>query len=166
MAKDLVNKKSKVHFEPDNVDIAVEPGANLLETAIQAGARIYASCGGAGTCGTCKVLIEKGEVATTRTAKVSAEEFRQGLRQACQSRIVTDLAVHIPVESRLETAVIDRERKGITTTNQQIEALATGWKFHPPLSKFFIKLPPPTVQDNVSDLSRVLRGLKQQYKLR
>ncbi|MBI2329425.1 MAG: DUF4445 domain-containing protein [Chloroflexi bacterium] len=166
MAKDLVNKKSKVHFEPDNVDIAVEPGANLLETAIQAGARIYASCGGAGTCGTCKVLIEKGEVATTRTAKVSAEEFRQGLRQACQSRIVTDLAVHIPVESRLETAVIDRERKGITTTNQQIEALATGWRFSPPLSKFFVELPPPTLRDNVSDLSRVLRGLKQRYKLR
>jgi len=154
--KDLTSKKRIVYFEPDNVDIAVEQGSNLLETAIRAGARIYASCGGSGTCGTCKVLIEKGEVESTRTARISDEEFRQGLRQACQSRIITDLAVHIPVESRLETAVLDRERKG----------MATGWRFNPPLSKFFVELPPPTLQDNVSDLSRVLRGLKQRHKLR
>ena len=166
MAKDLAGKKKKVRFEPDNVDIAVEQGTNLLETAIQAGARIYASCGGAGNCGTCKVLIEKGEVETTRTVKVSDEEFRQGLRQACQSRIITDLAVHIPVESRLGTAVIARESKGMATGTQPMEALATGWRFSPPLSKFFVKLPPPTLRDNVSDLSRLLRGLKQRYKLR
>jgi len=166
MAKGLVGKKREVHFEPDNVSIAVEQGANLLEMAIQAGARIYASCGGSGTCGTCKVLVEKGEVESIRTARVSDEDFRQGLRQACQSRIITDLAVHIPVESRLETAVLDRERKVMETSNRQLEALATGWRFNPPLGKFFVELPPPTLQDNVSDLSRVLRGLRQRYKLR
>ncbi|MBI4283390.1 MAG: DUF4445 domain-containing protein [Chloroflexi bacterium] len=166
MPQDSFGKKRRVHFQPDNIEILVEPGANLREAAIQAGVRLIATCGGAGTCGTCKVLIEKGEVGTTRTPRVSDEEFQQGIRQACQSRVITDLVVRIPVESRLETAVLTRERKGMATGNQQLEALATGWKFHPPLSKFFIKLPPPTVQDNVSDLSRVLRGLKQQYKLR
>ena len=166
MAKDLAGKKNKVRFEPDDVDIAVEQGTNLLETAIQAGVRIYASCGGAGTCGTCKVLIEKGEGETTRTAKISDKEFRQGVRQACQSRVITDLTVHIPVESRLEITVLDRESKGMVTGNQPMEALATGWRFGPPLSKFFVELPPPTLRDNVSDLSRLLRGLKQRYKLR
>ncbi|MBI3040425.1 MAG: DUF4445 domain-containing protein, partial [Chloroflexi bacterium] len=39
-------------------------------------------------------------------------------------------------------------------------------RFSPPLSKFFVELPPPTLRDNVSDLSRVLRGLKQRYKLK
>ena len=57
--------KRKVHFSPDNVDIVVEQGTNLLEAAINAGVHINASCGGAGTCGTCKVLIEKGKVETT-----------------------------------------------------------------------------------------------------
>jgi len=45
------------------------------------------------------------------------------------------------------------------------DALATGWRFNPPLRKFFVRLPPPTLEDNVSDLSRVLRSLKQQHKL-
>ncbi|MFC1916330.1 ASKHA domain-containing protein [Chloroflexota bacterium] len=159
MAKILPNKKIKVHFNPDNVDIVVEQGENLLQAAIAAGVRIHASCGGAGTCGTCKVTIEKGEVETTRTKKISAEEYRQGIRQACQSRVLTDLTVYVPVESRLEKAVLSREQQRVS------EILATGWRFKPPLSKFFIELPPPTLEDNTSDLSRLLRGLKKRYNL-
>ena len=113
MTKDLSNKKIRVHFDPDNVDIVVEEGENLLEAAIAAGVHINASCGGAGVCGTCKVLIEKGEVESIRSEKLSEEEYKRGFRQACQSRIVTDLVVDIPVESRLETAVLDRERVGV-----------------------------------------------------
>ena len=159
MAKVLLKKKLKVHFDPDNVDIVVEQGENLLQAAIAAGVHIYASCGGNGTCGTCKVLIEKGEVESNKTEKVSEEEYKQGVRQACQSRVITDLTVYVPVESRLEKAVLSREKKVVS------EALATGWRFKPPLSKFFIELPPPTLEDNTSDLSRLLRSLRQQHNL-
>lgn len=159
MAKDAANKKLKIHFTPDGVDTLVEPGTNLLEAAIDAGVHIYASCGGAGTCGTCKVLIEKGKVETTRTRKVSEEEYKQGIRQACQSRVLTDLGVYVLVESRLEKAVISREKDKVS------EALATGWRFKPPLSKLFLELPPPTSEDNISDLSRLVRGIKQRYNL-
>ena len=162
MTKDSTKEKRQVHFDPDNVDIIVEQGENLLEAAIAAGVHINASCGGAGVCGTCKVLIKQGQVESTRTEKISAEEYEQGLRQACQSRIITDLVVDIPVESRLETAVLDRERVGVI---QPLEALATGWRFKPPLSKLFVELPPPTLKDNTGDLSRLLRGIKQRYHL-
>ena len=162
MMKDSTREKRGVHFDPDNVDIAVEEGANLLEAAIAAGVHINASCGGAGVCGTCKVLIKQGQVESARTEKISAEEYEQGLRQACQSRIITDLVIDIPVESRLETAVLDRERVGVI---QPLEALATGWRFKPPLSKLFVELPPPTLKDNTGDLSRLLRGIKQRYHL-
>ncbi len=158
MVKSLTGKK-RIHFEPDNVDITVEQGANLLESAIQAGVRIYASCGGNGTCGTCKVLIKEGAVETTRTKQVSDAEYQQGMRQACQSRVLTDLTVYLPVESRLEKAVVSREKRRVA------EVLATGWTFKPPLSKLFVELPLPSVEDNVSDLSRLLRGLKRQYHL-
>lgn len=159
MAEASRKKKVKVHFNPDNVDITVELGENLLQAAIAAGVRIYASCGGNGTCGTCKVLIEKGEVETTKTKRLSEDEYRQGIRQACQSRVMTDLTVYVLVESRLEKAVLSREEKRVS------EVLATGWRFTPPLSKFYIELPPPTIEDNASDLTRLLRGLKRRYNL-
>ena len=159
MAKTADKKRFKVHFNPDNVEIVVDQGENLLQAAIAAGVRIYASCGGAGTCGTCKVQIEKGDVATTRTDKISDEEFSKGIRQACQSRVLSDLSVYVPVESRLEKAVLAREQKQVS------EVLATGWRFTPPLSKYFVELPPPTLDDNTSDLTRLVRGLKQRYHL-
>ncbi len=159
MTKNLANKKRRVHFTPDNVNILVEQGANLLQAAIDAGVHISASCGGAGVCGTCKVLIEEGEVESTRTEKLSDEEYEQGLRQACQSRVLTDLTVYVPVESRLERAVLSRESEGM------VEALATGWRFNPPLNKCYVELPPPTLKDNTCDLSRLLRGVKQRCYL-
>ncbi|MEE9400139.1 MAG: ASKHA domain-containing protein [Dehalococcoidales bacterium] len=159
MKESLLKKRVKVHFNPDNVDIEVERGDNLLQAAIAAGVSIYASCGGSGTCGTCKVLIEKGEVETNRTPKLSDEEYKQGIRQACQSKVITDLTAYVPVESRLEKAVVAREKQRVS------EVLATGWRFKPPLSKFFVELPPSSPKDNASDLSRLLRGLRQRYHL-
>ncbi|MFC1969298.1 ASKHA domain-containing protein [Chloroflexota bacterium] len=159
MTKKSAQKNLKVHFEPDNTEVLIEPGANLLEAAIDAGVRITASCGGAGVCGTCKVVIKSGEVDSIRTDKVSDKEWGQGTRQACQSKVLTDLSVHVPVESRLERAVVARERKGMG------ETVATGWKFRPLLSKYYLELPAPTLEDNASDLSRLLRGLKQRHKL-
>jgi uncharacterized 2Fe-2S/4Fe-4S cluster protein (DUF4445 family) len=161
MAEGSPVKKYTVHFEPDNVDIAVEPGANLMETAIAAGVHINASCGGAGVCGTCKVLVKKGKVESTRTDKVSNKEYETGIRQSCQSQVASDLIVEIPVESRLEKAVLGREKKEIAA--QMPLSLAVGWQFHPPVGKFYLELAPPTLKDNTSDLSRLLRGLRQQY---
>ena len=165
MKKDMTYKKVTVHFEPDNVDIIVERGASLLQAAIDAGVHITASCGGAGVCGTCKVLIEKGEVESSRSEKLSQEEWEQGIRQACQSRVLTDLTVNVPVESRLETAVVSREIEMTTGGAGPAEAIATGWRFKPPLNKCYVELPPPTSADNTSDLSRLLRGLKKKCSL-
>ncbi|MEE8194579.1 MAG: ASKHA domain-containing protein [Dehalococcoidales bacterium] len=163
MAQDPPDKNYSVHFEPDNIDIVVEPGANLMETAIAAGVHINASCGGASTCGTCNVVIKKGKVETKRTNKVSDIDYARGTRQSCQSRVVSDLIVEIPVESRLEKEVLAREK--IELVAQMPLALATGWQFNPPVSKLYIELPPPTMKDNKSDLSRLLKGLRQQYRL-
>ena len=159
MTKDLSSKKRRVHFEPDNVDIIAEQGDSLLEKAIDAGIRLTASCGGQGTCGTCKVLIKSGEVATTRTKMLSDEEYARGLRQACQSHVLTDLVVSVPVESRLEKVVSSREAK------KAADVIAAGWRFKPPLTKLYVELPSPTLVDNIGDLSRLLRGIKKRYSL-
>ncbi len=150
-----------VHFEPDNIDIAVESGTSLMEAAVAAGVHINASCGGAGVCGTCNVLIKSGDVESRRTDKISAADYEKGVRQSCQSEVLSDLVVEIPVESRLEKAVINREQSGIKS--QTPAALVSGWDFNPPLKKLYLELSPPTMEDNSSDLSRLLRGIRQQY---
>jgi uncharacterized 2Fe-2S/4Fe-4S cluster protein (DUF4445 family) len=160
-----VKKKLRVHFSPDNIDITVPEGGSLLTAALSAGVHINAACGGNGVCGTCKILVRKGEVASAPSDKLSTEEYQQGYRLACQSRVLSDLVIDIPVESRLETAVLSRELRMATAEAKAAELVATGWVFNPPLSKCYVELAPPTIKDNVSDLSRLLRGLKRRCNL-
>lgn len=152
--------KRKIHFEPGNIDVVVDEGTNLLDAAIRAGLRLVASCGGAGTCGTCKVLIKKGQVKSTQSGKISPEEYKLGFRLACQSKILSDLVVHIPVES-----LLDDQKHKESAVNKPQQPLVRGWKFNPPLKKYYLDMPQPTITDNISDLSRVLRSLKQSYQL-
>jgi uncharacterized 2Fe-2S/4Fe-4S cluster protein (DUF4445 family) len=156
MVKKTLGKDVKVHFDPDKIDIKVKQGTNLLQAALDAGVHINASCGGAGVCGTCRVSIEKGEVESERSDKLSEKDYENGIRLACRSRVITDVTVYIPVESRLEKAVVSREEK------RAPEATASGWRYMPPLRKCYLELTPPTIGDNTSDLSRLLRHAKQQ----
>ncbi len=155
--------RCNVHFEPDNIKIQADEGANLMETAVAAGVHINASCGGAGVCGTCNVFVKSGQVESIRTNKISQNDYDNGIRQACQTRIFSDLNVEIPVGSRLEKAVLSREVQEVSA--QKPVTLVSGWSFNPPVTKVCLELPKPTIEDNVSDLSRLLRSIKQQCKL-
>lgn len=151
--------KIKIRFMPDNIETTVDKGTNLLSAALQAGVHIYASCGGSGVCGTCKVKILEGSVESTRSEKITPEEYEQGIRQACRSLAAGDLVVQIPSSSRLDKAIQAKERKkasGVT---------ATGWKFDPPIKKIYLELPPATPQDNANDLFRLMWGLDQFHNL-
>jgi len=151
----------RVKFEPDNIDIVVDEGVNLMQAAIAAGVHINASCGGAGTCGTCNVLVKEGRVESQKTAKVTDANYKKGVRQSCQSKVTSNLVVEIPIESRLETAVLSQEKLGVAALGQP---LATGWRFAPPVEKRFLKLTPPSLEDNASDLSRLLRCIDKQCR--
>ena len=159
-----MSNKRKVQFEPYNIEILVDDGTNLLEAASSAGLYLVASCGGAGTCGTCKVQIKDGEVESKQTARISNKEYQQGIRQACQSRIISDIKVYIPVESILDKAVLNQKRSAVNIDIPK-GALVAGGQFNPPFTKYYLEMPQPTATDNTSDLSRILRGLKQDYQL-
>jgi len=156
-----------VRFQPHNREIQVAKGENLLKAAMEAGIYIQASCGGEGICGKCRVLIEKGDVESPRGASISEEDFQRGLRQACQTRIISDLEVRIPVESELDKKVIARGRGRISAgrkvSHQELESLVLGWCFNPALRKHYVEMEPPTIKDNRSDLSRVLLAMKKHY---
>lgn len=139
----------------------------MLKAAMEAGIYIQASCGGEGVCGKCRVLIEKGEVESPRGPKLSEEDFQKGIRQACQTRILSDLEVRILVESELDKRFIARARERISAgrkvSYQELESLVLGWCFNPALHKHYVEMEPPTIKDNRSDLSRVLLAMKKHY---
>jgi uncharacterized 2Fe-2S/4Fe-4S cluster protein (DUF4445 family) len=151
--------KLKVHFLPDDIVATVNKGDNLMSAAVAAGVHINASCGGMGVCNTCKVKISNGTVESNNEEQLNSDEYYQGIRLACRSLILSDLTVIIPPESRLDKAVQADERK------KSAGVSAAGWRFNPPLKKYYLELPPATLKDNANDLFRLMWGLKQTYDL-
>lgn len=85
-----------ITFLPYDLTVEVEEGANLLKAALAAGVHINASCGGAGVCGKCRVILEAGALDCPETTLLTREEWQQGYRQACQCLVQSDVVVRIP----------------------------------------------------------------------
>lgn len=163
----MPEKRYTVRFEPDGVSIDVYREAeNLLRVAMVAGVHVNASCGGAGTCGKCKVKVLEGEHRAKRSAKLSDAEWDEGYRLACQTEILGDLVVEIPVESRYEKDVLSRK---LTKTapehvlaQARLDSVYAGIKAEPSVRKYYLELHPPTEEDNASDMGRLGQALKRE----
>ncbi|MGB9698340.1 MAG: ASKHA domain-containing protein [Thermodesulfobacteriota bacterium] len=156
-------------FYPDNQEIRVKGGENLLKAAMEAGVYIPASCGGEGVCGQCRVIIEKGDVDSPPSPKISAAEYQKGVRLACQTKVLSDVEVRLPVKAQLDKKLISRTRErvraGRKVSHHELESLVLGWCFNPAVRKYYIEMEPPSSQDNRSDLARLLWALRKQHGL-
>jgi len=162
-------EKITITFLPANKTLQAQKGSNLLALAVEAGIYITAACGGVGACGKCRVLIQSGEVDCRDCSQVPPEEFAKGYRLACQSYVLSDATILVPPELHPPEAIgstaapckpVHRQ-----AVSQELEHLVSGAWYNPALKKFTVTLDPPTIADNVSDLSRLLRALKKQHNL-
>jgi Na+-transporting NADH:ubiquinone oxidoreductase subunit F len=78
----------------------VEGGTSLLSTLKEHNLFIPSACGGRGSCGLCKVRVERGGGMTlpTEEAWLSDAEKKERVRLSCQLRVKDDLAVRVPEE--------------------------------------------------------------------
>jgi uncharacterized 2Fe-2S/4Fe-4S cluster protein (DUF4445 family) len=157
----------KITFKPYDLSVEVPEGENLLRAALQASVHINASCGGAGVCGKCRIILESGDLDCAPTTLLSKEEWDLGYRQACQCTVTSDLVVRIPPESLLDKKTITRRKAGLSLRPAPIDvaALKEQGLYDPAFQKKFLKLPPATLSDNVCDLSRLENGLNREHGL-
>ena len=158
--------KHKILFQPHGKSILVDDGETVIRAALAAGVHVNASCGGEGVCGKCRVLIEEGEIEEGITEKLSPEDIEKGYRLACRSKVKSDLVVRIPVESDVDTMALQlmsTPRKTARIKAVNLEDLKEKGLFIPPVEKKYLELPPPTVQDNIADVTRIVRSLRNEH---
>jgi uncharacterized 2Fe-2S/4Fe-4S cluster protein (DUF4445 family) len=154
---------NKVTFLPHGREIEVPAGESLIRAALNAGVHINASCGGEGVCGKCRVLIEQGEVRSGVSERLDAEDVARGYRLACLSEVTSDVVVRIPVESSIDVSVLNKQastRRKATIKQVDFNSLKEQGLFIPPVEKIFLQLPPPDVQNNMPDVTRLIEYLK------
>jgi uncharacterized 2Fe-2S/4Fe-4S cluster protein (DUF4445 family) len=139
-----VTAQFHVTFLPDASETWVPEGITLLQAAAVANVAIDAPCGDRGICGKCKVRVLGGLTAPTLPEKtlIPVDELEGGWRLACQTRVYQDMTVQVP-ERALQPAVVP------------LSAIAP----RPAVRKLHVTMPEPTIEDAVSDLSRLYREL-------
>ena len=75
-------------------------GGKLLGALGNAGLFVSSACGGAGTCGVCRVKVFEGGgvILPTETSHITMREAREGYRLACQVTVKQNMKIEIPDE--------------------------------------------------------------------
>ena len=139
-------------LQPIGKRIDVHEGTNLLDACQQAGVELVAICGGSGVCGTCRVRLLKGKLSDyslTELAELTDAERAEGIRQACQVEVLSDITIEIPPES-----LSAPQRLSIEGQDLDFE-----WQRHI-VQAFDIETTPATLTDLRPDTTRILDALR------
>jgi uncharacterized 2Fe-2S/4Fe-4S cluster protein (DUF4445 family) len=125
----------------------VPAGTTLFDCASWNGVAIDSTCGGHGTCKKCKVKVVSGRqsVSSVDPRAFSPDELRAGWRLACRAQAEEDLVVEVPpLQTRPKAALAGVGRHVI---------------LRPAVQKRYLELTEPTLEDQTSDLERVLAAV-------
>lgn len=97
-------KQVKVIFEPGHIIATGNENMTISELATSAGVEIYKPCGGNGTCGKCKVIVESFNNPPTNQEirLLSQEELSNNVRLACQSKINDNMKIEILTDENVK----------------------------------------------------------------
>jgi len=153
-------RRAQVTFWPEGERVSVPLETSLLAAAKLAGVDLASSCGGDGLCGKCQVIVRKGNVTALPTSLLSREEIRQDRVLACQTNVAGDVEVEIPPESRDEAAqiLIDVDAQRFRALYPSAAAIEV--QLAPLTRKLCLDLPRPSLDDSLSDQSRLFREIR------
>ena len=138
--------------------IEVSAGESVLGALKRSEIYLTASCGGKGTCGKCKVKLTGGSAEILSYAKLTKEEREGGITLACRTFPKGDISIEIPGSSML--TVGDKIAMGRSRDLLGL-LISLGARINPAVRRIELKLPPPTIEDHISDLERLRRALSE-----
>jgi uncharacterized 2Fe-2S/4Fe-4S cluster protein (DUF4445 family) len=144
------SKSFNVDFEPIGRRVEIIEGESLLTAAQTAGVQIISLCGGVGACESCRIRLISGQLTPPTLEEregLGSEDLAKGFRLACQAIPLSDVKVEVPPES-------------LTTSQRlQIEGQEIVIEVDPVVIPLELRLPPPTLEDLRSDVTRVSEAL-------
>jgi uncharacterized 2Fe-2S/4Fe-4S cluster protein (DUF4445 family) len=131
---------------PAQRKIRVPPGVTVFDSASWNGIAIDSTCGGHGTCHKCKVQLAPATPATRHDERTfSKDQLNGGWRLACLARATRNHDVVVPpLTTRPKAATVGVGRQVI---------------LRPAVQKRYVELTEPTLEDQTTDLDRLLAAI-------
>jgi len=154
----------RVRFVGLDKTVVVKKGTTLLDAAHKAEITINNLCGGDGICGRCRMIVKEGEISGAVSGKLTREEIKAGYVLACQTVVEGDVVVEIPPE----TLARDRRRADEDADrflSFRPSMYSTLYAPAPLVTKVYIELDPPTLENNTADHQRVCEAIQREVKV-
>ncbi len=134
----------ELSFTPSGRTVRVPSGVTVFDAASWNGIAIDSTCGGHGTCKKCKVKVLDPAAAIHRldVRSFSEEQLAQGWRLACLAQATRNVEIDVPpMTTRPKAATVGVGRQVI---------------LRPALQKRYVELDEPTLQDQRTDVQRIM----------
>ena len=103
----------------------------------------------------------KGRCLIRWDSKISAADYDDGYRLACRTAVLSNVIIDVPLESQVDrTALRRKPRRPYVLSTVGPDRFIRTWKVDPLVVKLHVKLPVPTLDDNIADLDRLVRELR------
>lgn len=164
----MIDKNVRVIFQPSGRRGEVPKEISVIEASRRLGADIEALCGEKKVCGKCKIRIEEGffekygidskrsHVSPWQEEEekfINAEERTAGYRLGCVAKILGDLLVFVPEESRAGKQVVSKAARDIHIDH------------NPAIKLYYVEAEKPSFEEPTGDFERVCAQLQKKYNL-
>lgn len=156
-----MNKKYKVKFFPFESTVSVSSGTSILDAARKANLPLKVTCGAKGTCGDCVIRVLSGTYQSKHSAALSEELIRQGYALACQTEVNDNLTIQLPQFQELSIKIVS----GSEFFEEHKNKISGIYEINPVVKSISLRVPPPTLEDNYSDLKRLEREFRKKLAI-
>ena len=149
------------------VVVTAAPDSTLLDVARSANVAIDAPCSGNGSCGKCRVKLLEGTVDGPKTGHITEEEYAEGWRLSCASKVASDVVVMVPdiasaYQSRMKTADLSSPQELEIFRALEEKVRAAGILFENTFVQVELTMDEPTLDDTMPDTERLIWALQAQ----
>ena len=145
-----------IRFLPFEINIDIESGTNALDAIRKADLPLNTTCGGKGTCGDCIIQILEGTYQSKPSAALPQQLLKKGYALACLTEVNDSLTVQLPQYQQLSIrGIVDSQY--FENNKDNISGI---YEINPPIKILDLKIPAPTIDDNYSDLKRLLQEIQ------
>jgi uncharacterized 2Fe-2S/4Fe-4S cluster protein (DUF4445 family) len=154
-----------IDFEPISRRVYYIPKKTIYDLLAKINVQIRSFCGGVGTCGKCKIIVQKGIEYLSQSTEneknfLTREKFEKGWRLSCQTcvneKFINNLERSVPPQFRifLPEELLLEDLKILTS------GINKGVEFNPAIKKLYVEIEKPSLEKPIPDLERIMTSIK------
>jgi len=153
-----------IDFEPISRRLYYKKNENFYQLLVDSGIRVRSLCGGFGSCGKCKILVQQGHeylIPPTDSEKnfLSKDEIHGNFRLACQCKIAETQINLIESYPQPQIRVFLPQDTLIEDFKILTSGINKGVNLSPNVKKIFIEVNKPSLENPIPDLERISYSL-------